>query len=419
MSLDSTVLQGAFIASLFLLLHMLVLGLAFLLALMETLWVITGRPVYHDMTRYWGQPFAILFGLMLASLIALVVQLGTHWSPFAHIAGEPFAIAWVVALLGGFMPAAILFALFQQGWTRLTRSEHLTVTWGLALTVSIALLAEMAAWNLLQDPSAARMHSGTLRLQLTDLAQLFGEQAQMRFLHLTGAAYVWVALTMMAVSAHWLLQGRDLAFARRSFALSAGFGLAAVLAVLVVRMTDLYPFVSDAEVLSYSAFAEARALAQELPQGQDGTTIALPDTRLLYAFRIMTGSGFVLLLLFVAAFLFCHRRQAWERRWLLRIIAWSWPLPLLTIAAGWVFSEAGRSPWMITGILPFEAAQTVLPVSSASFSLAAYLMFLGLPTVLGLLLIGRMFRQGPSLLATGRYHFEVGIQTSWLETKSR
>ncbi len=412
MSLDSTVLQGAFIASLFLLLHMLVVGLAFLLALMETLWVITGRTVYHDMTRYWGQPFAILFGLMLASLIALVVQLGTHWSPFAHIAGEPFAIAWVVALLGGFMPAAILFALFQQGWTRLTRSEHLSVTWGLALTVSIALLAEVAAWNLLQDPSAARMHSGTLRLQLTDLAQLFGGQAQMRFLHLSGAAYVWVALTMMAVSAHWLLQGRDVAFARRSFALSAGFGLAAILAVLLVRMTDLYPFVSDAEVLAYSAFADARALAE-------AESWSLPDARLLNAFRIMTGSGFVLLLLFVAAFLFCHRRQAWERRWLLRILAWSWPLPLLTIAAGWVFSEAGRTPWMITGMLPFDAAQTVLPASSASFSLAAYLMFLGLPTVLGLLLIGRMFRQGPSLLATGRYHFEVGIQTSWLETGPR
>lgn len=412
MSLDSTVLQGAFIASLFVLLHMLVLGLAFLLALMETLWVITGRLVYHDMTRYWGQPFAILFGLMLASLIALVVQLGTHWSPLAHIAGEPFAIAWVVALLGGFMPAAILFALFQQGWTRLTRSEHLTVTWGLALTVSIALLAEVAAWNLLQDPSAARMHSGTLRLQLINLAQLFGDQAQMRFLHLSGAAYVWVALTMMAVSAHWLLQGRDIAFARRSFALAAGLGLAAVLAVLVVRMTDLYPFVSDAEVLAYSAFADARALA-------DAQSWLLPDERLLNAFRIMTGSGIVMLLLFIAAFLFCHRRQAWERRWLLRIIAWSWPLPMFTIAAGWVFSEAGRTPWMITGILPFEAAQTVLPASSSSFSLAAYLMFLGLPTVLGLLLIGRMFRQGPSLLATGRYHYEVGIQTSWLESGPR
>jgi cytochrome bd-type quinol oxidase subunit 1 len=412
MSLDSTVLQGAFIASLFLLLHMLVVGLAFLLALMETLWVITGRQVYHDMTRYWGQPFAILFGLMLASLIALVVQLGTHWSPFAHIAGEPFAIAWLIALLGGFMPAAILFALFQQGWTRLTRSEHLSVTWGLALTVSIALLAEMAAWNLLQDPSAARMHSGTLRLQLTDLAQLFGDQAQMRFLHLSGAAYVWVALTMMAVSAHWLLQGRDVAFARRSFALSAGFGLAAILAVLLVRMTDLYPFVSDAEVLAYGAFADARVLAE-------AENWSLPDARLLYAFRIMTGSGFVLLLLFVAAFLFCHRRQAWERRWLLRILSWSWALPLFTLAAGWTFSEAGRTPWMITGMLPFDAAQTVLPASSASFSLAAYLMFLGLPTVLGLLLIGRMFRQGPSLLATGRYHFEVGIQTSWLETGPR
>jgi cytochrome bd-type quinol oxidase subunit 1 len=412
MSLDSTVLQGAFIASLFVLLHMLVLGLAFLLALMETLWVITGRQVYHDMTRYWGQPFAILFGLMLASLIALVVQLGTHWSPFAHIAGEPFAISWVVALLGGMMPAAILFALFQQGWTRLTRSEHLMVTWGLVLTTSIALLAEVAAWNLLQDPSAARMHSGTLRLQLTDLAQLFGDQAQMRFLHLSGAAYVWVALTMMAVSAHWLLQGRDVAFARRSFALSAGFGLAAILAVLLVRMTDLYPFVSDAEVLAYGAFADARVLAE-------AENWSLPDARLLYAFRIMTGSGFVLLLLFVAAFLFCHRRQAWERRWLLRILSWSWPLPLFTIAAGWAFSEAGRTPWMITGMLPFDAAQTVLPASSASFSLAAYLMFLGLPTVLGLLLIGRMFRQGPSLLATGRYHFEVGIQTSWLETGPR
>lgn len=412
MSFDSTVLQGAFIASLFVLLHMLVLGLAFLLALMETLWVITGRAVYHDMTRYWGQPFAILFGLMLASLIALVVQLGTHWSPFAHIAGEPFAIAWVIALLAGFMPAAILFALFQQGWTRLTRSEHLTVTWGLALTTSIALLAVVAAWNLLQDPSAAEMHSATLRLQLTNLGQLFGDQAQMRFLHLSGAAYVWVALTMMAVSAHWLLQGRDIAFARRSFALAAGFGLAAVLAVLVVRMTDLYPFVSDAEVLRYSAFAEARSLAHA--QGW-----SLPDARLLAAFRIMTGSGLVLLLVFVAAFLFCHRREAWERRWLLRIIAWSWPLPMLTIAAGWVFSEAGRASWMITGILPFDAAQTVLPASSASFSLAAYLMFLGLPTVLGLLLIGRMFRQGPSLLATGRYHYEVGIQTSWLESGPR
>jgi cytochrome d ubiquinol oxidase subunit I len=213
----------------------LTLGLSWILFIMESVYVMTGKEIYKDMTRFWGKLFGINFALGVTTGLTLEFQFGTNWSYYSHYVGDIFGAPLAIEGLMAFFLESTFIGLFFFGWDRLSKRAHLTVNFLVALGSNLSALWILVANAWMQYPTGARFNITTMRMELTSFKDLFfNPVAQVKFVHTVGAGYVTAAMFVLAVSAYYLLKGRDLAFARRSFAVAAGFGLASILSVIVL-----------------------------------------------------------------------------------------------------------------------------------------------------------------------------------------
>ncbi len=213
----------------------LTLGLSWILVIMESVYVMTGRQIYKDMTRFWGKLFGINFAMGVTTGITMEFQFGTNWSYYSHYVGDIFGIPLAVEGLMAFFLESTFVGLFFFGWDRLTRVQHLAVTFLVALGSNLSALWILIANGWMQNPVGAHFNMETMRMELTSVADLFfNPVAQVKFVHTVAAGYTVAASFVLGVSAYYLLRGRDVAFASRSFAVAAGFGLASILSVIVL-----------------------------------------------------------------------------------------------------------------------------------------------------------------------------------------
>mgnify|MGYP006140057429 FL=1 len=232
---DLSRLQFAFTAMIHFLFVPLTLGLSFLLAIMESVYVMTGKTIYRDMTKFWGKLFGINFALGVTTGIAMEFQFGTNWSYYSHYVGDIFGAPLAIEALMAFFLESTLFGLFFFGWDRLSKEKHLAVTWLMALATNLSALWILVANGWMQHPVGSVFNIDTMRMELTSFADvLLNPVAQVKFVHTVSAGYVTGAIFVLAISSWYLLKGRDLAFARRSFAIASAFGLASALSVIVL-----------------------------------------------------------------------------------------------------------------------------------------------------------------------------------------
>lgn len=228
-------LQFAFTAMYHFIFVPLTLGMAFLLAIMETVYVLSGKQIYKDMTKFWGKLFAINFALGVATGLTMEFQFGTNWSYFSHYVGDIFGAPLAIEGLMAFFLESTLVGLFFFGWDRLSKVQHMTVTWFVALGSNLSALWILVANGWMQNPVASAFNYETMRMEMLSFSELvLNPVAQVKFVHTVAAGYVTGAMFIMAISSWYLLKGRDTAFAKRSFAIAASFGLAAVLSVIVL-----------------------------------------------------------------------------------------------------------------------------------------------------------------------------------------
>ncbi len=213
----------------------LTLGLSFILAIMESVYVMTGREIYKDMTRFWGKLFGINFAMGVATGITMEFQFGTNWAYYSQYVGDIFGTPLAIEGLMAFFLESTFVGLFFFGWDRLTRVQHLAVTWLVAIGSSLSALWILIANGWMQNPVGAVFNYHTMRMELSSFADLFfNPVAQVKFVHTVAAGYVTGSMFVLGISAFYLLKGRDLPFARRSFAVAAAFGLASALSVIVL-----------------------------------------------------------------------------------------------------------------------------------------------------------------------------------------
>ncbi|QFY41784.1 cytochrome bd-I ubiquinol oxidase subunit CydA [Candidatus Methylospira mobilis] len=213
----------------------LTLGLSFLLAIMESVYVMTGRQIYRDMTKFWGKLFGINFAMGVTTGITMEFQFGTNWSYYSHYVGDIFGAILASEAWMAFFLESTFIGLFFFGWERLGRVQHLTVTWLLALGTSLSALWILIANGWMQYPVGSEFNYETLRMELTSFAEvILNPVAQVKFVHTVAAGYVTASMFVLGISAWYLLNHRDVAFARRSFSIAAAFGLASVLSVIVL-----------------------------------------------------------------------------------------------------------------------------------------------------------------------------------------
>ena len=476
----------------------LTLGLAFLLAIMESAYVMTEREIWRDTTRFWGKLFGINFAMGVATGLTMEFQFGTNWAYYSHYVGDVFGAPLAIEGLMAFFLESTFVGLFFFGWDRLPRLGHLAVTWLVALGSNLSALWILIANGWMQNPVGADFNPETMRMELASFWDLiFNPVAQAKFVHTVGAGYVTGSMFVAAISAYYLLSGRFQAFAKRSLIVASAFGLASALCVVVLGDESGYTISADQKMklaaiegmwetepapagfnlvgipnaerrtvdyaikipwvlgiiatrsfnqqipgiddlvtqaesrirnglIAYDALerfktardderaaAELRDHAADLgyalllkrhiadPRKADAATIqkaaadTVPDIgTLFWSFRIMVGLGFYFIALFAVIFWDVSHHN-FSRRWLLRLLLWSLPLPWIAAELGWVVAEYGRQPWAIDGVLPTFLAVSSVSAAQILFSLAGFVLLYSALLVVDIILMGKYIAMGP------------------------
>ncbi|MBX2806731.1 MAG: cytochrome ubiquinol oxidase subunit I [Hyphomicrobiales bacterium] len=232
---DLSRLQFALTAMYHFLFVPLTLGLSILIAMMETVYVMTRRKIWRDMTKFWGVLFGINFALGVATGITMEFQFGMNWAYYSHYVGDVFGAPLAIEGLMAFFLEATFVGLFFFGWDKLKPVTHLAVTWLMALGTNFSALWILIANGWMQNPVGAEFNPETMRMEVTDfVAVMLNPIAQAKFVHTVSAGYVTGAAFVLGVSAFYLLRGQYQALAKRSFAIASAFGLASALSVVVL-----------------------------------------------------------------------------------------------------------------------------------------------------------------------------------------
>ena len=213
----------------------LTLGLVWMLAIMETVYVMTGREIWKRMTQYWGVLFGINFAMGVATGITMEFQFGTNWAYYSHYVGDIFGTPLAIEGLMAFFLESTFVGLFFFGWDRLSPVKHLIVTVLVAIGSNLSALWILIANGWMQYPVGSEFNFQTMRMEVTSFTDvMFNPVAQAKFVHTVSAGYVTGAMFVLSISAWFLLRGRNVAFAKRSMTVAASFGLASALSVVVL-----------------------------------------------------------------------------------------------------------------------------------------------------------------------------------------
>jgi len=258
----------------------LTLGLAWMLLIMESLYVMTSKEIYKDMTKFWGKLFAINFAIGVATGIAMEFQFGTNWAYYSHYVGDVFGAPLAIEGMMAFFLESTFVGLFFFGWERLSKLQHLMATFFVAFGSSMSALWILVANGWMQNPVGAEFNYETMRMEMTSFAELvFNPVAQVKFVHTVASGYVAGAMFVLAISSYYLLKGRDTAFAKRSFAIAAAFGTAGIICTILLGDESGYE-IGDVQKVKLAAIesewethpAPASFTLIGLPNQEDQTT---------------------------------------------------------------------------------------------------------------------------------------------------
>lgn len=254
----------------------LTLGMVWLLVIMEGVYVMTGKVIWKDMTRFWGKLFGINFALGVTTGITLEFQFGTNWAYYSHYVGDIFGAPLAIEGLMAFFLESTFIGLFFFGWDRLSKTRHLLVTLLMAIGTNLSALWILIANGWMQNPVGAEFSYQTMRMEMVDFwAVVFNPDAQAKFVHTVSAGYVTGAMFVLSVSAWYLLKGRNVEFAKRSFRVAAAFGLASILSVIVLGDESGYT-VGEAQQTKMAAI---EAMWETEPAPASFNVIAWPNEK--------------------------------------------------------------------------------------------------------------------------------------------
>ena len=249
----------------------LTIGMTWILVIMESVYVMTGKTVYRDMTKFWGKLFGINFALGVTTGITMEFQFGTNWAYYSHYVGDIFGAPLAIEGLMAFFLESTFIGLFFFGWDRLPKAQHFLVTMLMAIGTNLSALWILIANGWMQNPVGSDFSYITMRMEMVNFWDvIFNPVAQAKFVHTVSAGYVTGAMFVLSISSWYLLKGRHLEIARRSFRIAAAFGLAAACSVIVLGDESGYT-VGDAQ---QSKMAAMEAMWHQEPAPAPLTLVA-------------------------------------------------------------------------------------------------------------------------------------------------
>jgi cytochrome bd ubiquinol oxidase subunit I len=423
----------------------LTIGLSALVAGLQTMWVRTGREEYLRATKFWGKLLLINFAMGVVTGIVQEFQFGMNWSDYSRYVGDIFGAPLAIEGLLAFFLESTFLGLWIFGWDRLPRRVHLACIWLVSIGTILSAFFILAANAWMQHPVGYVLDGG--RARLTDFgAVLTNSTAWVAFGHTITAAFVTAGAFVMGVAAWQLVRGRDVPVFRPSMKLGAVTLLLASVAVAVTGdlqarvMTEQQPMkMAAAEALyetsspaSFSLFTigsldgSEELFSLRVPSvlsfmatgSTDGTVEGIndlqaaaeqrygpgdysPDIPLTYwTFRLMIGFGVLSLLLSAVGLWYFRRGRTPDGsrravRWFYRMALIGIAFPMIANSTGWIFTELGRQPWVVYGLL--GTADGVSPgvgAGTVATSLVVFTLVYGLLAAIEVGLMARYVRAG-------------------------
>ncbi|WP_137121294.1 cytochrome ubiquinol oxidase subunit I [Segeticoccus rhizosphaerae] len=430
------------------------IGLSAIVAGFQTAWLRSRSPELLRLTKFFGKLFTINFALGLVTGIVQEFQFGMNWSDYSRFVGDIFGAPLALEALLAFFLESTFLGLWIFGWDRIPRWLHLASMWIVHVGTLLSAYFILAANSWMQNPVGYRYSPVTDRAELTDFGAVLLNPVQLvTFPHVAGAAYLVGGAFVMGIGL-WHLRRRDVGEDRRMYrrATRAGAWVTLVAALVVAVsgdvqgkvMTDVQPMkMAAAEALYESAeghapfslltigsldgqhekvaitvpsllsflatghfdgkveginelkaqYQERYGTSPDVRQHSDSYT---PNIPLAYwTFRLMIGVGMAAALV-AAAVLWATRRDRIPRhRWWLWVAVVTPLLPILGNSFGWIFTETGRQPWLVFGVMTTSSGVSPgVSVAEVITSMAVFTLLYGVLAVIEVGLTLKYVRRG-------------------------
>ncbi len=406
-------IQFAFTVSFHFLFPAITIGLASYLAVLEGLWLKTGREDYMNLFRYWIKIFALVFAMGVVSGIVMSYQFGTNWAVFSDKAGPIIGPLMAYEVLTAFFLEAGFLGVMLFGIQRVGKGLHFTATLMVALGTFVSAFWILSVNSWMQTPAGYAMNDvGQFIPADSWLDIIFNPSFPYRLVHTVSAAYLTTAFLIGAVGAWHLLKDRANPRARLMF--SMAMWMAAIVAPLQIVLGDMHglntlehqPTKVMAMEGHYQSHPEGAPLilfgipnsaegrvdyAVEIPklsslilkhdlnapmQGLDTVPAAdhPPVGIVFWSFRIMVGLGFLMAGLGMLSLWARAKGRLYEWKWLHRFALVMGPSGLIAVLAGWITTEVGRQPWTIQGLMRTAESASPLAAPAVAASLVAFVV---------------------------------------------
>ena len=407
-------IQFAFTVAVHYLFPPLSIGLGVMLVCMEGLWLKTGRPVFHQMARFWTRVFALTFAIGVATGIVMEFEFGTNWATYSRYVGDVFGSALAAEGIFAFFLESGFLAVLLFGWDKVGRKLHFFSTCMVCLGAHFSAIWIVVANSWMQTPAGYHIVGEGLRAraEITDFwAMVFNPSSMDRLFHTLCGAWQAGAFLVVSVSAYYLLRGRHHDFARSSLRVGLVVGLAASLLQLVsghesavgvaknqpaklAAFEGHYETVSNAPLYLFGWVdtQEEKVHGLALPgllsylvHGDTGTPVTglreaapkpedqPPVQSVFQLYHLMVAVGFAMIVIAALGFLYFWRGSLFEKKWMLWLLVLSVLGPQIANQAGWFSAELGRQPWIVYQLL--RTSQGLSEVVKANTVLSSLILF--------------------------------------------
>lgn len=418
------------------------IGLALLIAIMQTMYVFNRKEVYLKMTKFWSVFFLINFAVGVVTGIFQEFQFGMNWSTYSRFVGDIFGAPLALEALLAFFMESTFIGLWVFGWNRLPEKIHLACIWLVSIGTMMSAFWIMAANSFMHNPVGYVLQNG--RAEMNDfIALLSNEKLWVAFPHTIFGSFATGAFFIIGVSAWNIFRKRDIDLFKRSMNISLILGLISGLGLAIsghsqatylmhaqpMKMAAAEGLWEDSEdpaawtlvtnidvenkestgrleipyLLSYLAYGKFEGKVEGMNTLQERYVLKYGDGNYVppvkttfWSFRIMAGTGGILILLSSIGLFLTYRKKIEQSTKYLKMMVPAIFLPFIGNSFGWIMSEIGRQPWVVNGLM--KTADAVSPNVSAGKVLFSLITFSTIYTILGaamVFLFIRVIKQGP------------------------
>ncbi|PKO09240.1 MAG: cytochrome ubiquinol oxidase subunit I [Chloroflexi bacterium HGW-Chloroflexi-2] len=378
----------------------LTIGLALIVAIMQTIYFKTGDQIYKQMTKYWGKLFLINFAMGVVTGIVMEFQFGMNWSEYSRFVGDIFGAPLAIEALLAFFLESTFIGVWVFGWDKISKRLHLISIWLVAIGSTLSAFWILVANSFMQSPMGFVLENG--RMVMNDFGALVSNpNVWVQFTHTVLGGYTTGAMFILGISAYFLFRKEQVDLFQKSFQIATIIGLISVFLVILVghsqgqHMVKTQPMKMAAaealwesenpasfsiisivdqknqkdvfsiripavlSLLSYNRFeGEVRGIKDiqsEYEQIYGPGNYIPPITINYWSFRVMVGSGFLMFFLTSLGLYLVMKKKVLSFK-LIKYFPFVIVLPYLANTCGWILTEVGRQPWVVFGYLQTSEA---------------------------------------------------------------